>query len=162
VQDMKAPTPDRGTDKRKGRPPREGLDPLQRHTIVALLSYPTQTAAAAAVGVSEKTIRRWFQQPCFRDEYFRQLDELLAEQWSMMTAVRNEIWERFIELTRSENEMVVLRAVTWYFDHLSRRMPSLQLRRRNDDDALEHPPRLRELYARLDDPSENDLDGDGR
>jgi hypothetical protein len=153
-------TADQRRAKPKGRPRREGLDSLQRRGISARLTYPTQAAAAAAIGVSEKTFQRWFQLREFRDEYFRQLDELLAEQWSMMAAARKEIWGRFMELVRSKNETVALRAATWYFDHMARRMPSLQLRQDNDDDGVELPPKLRELYERLEDPGAESEDGD--
>jgi hypothetical protein len=146
--------------KPRGRPRREGLDGLQRRALAALLMYPTRTAAAAAIGVSEKTIQRWFQQREFRDEYFRQLDELLAEQSALMAASRKEMWDRFIELSRSENETVALRAVTWYFDHLARWMPSLQLRQSSHDDGVDLPPKLREIYERLEVPSAESNDGD--
>ena len=137
--------------KPRGRPRREGLDALDRRMIAALLAHPTRAAAATSVGVSEKTIQRRFHQARFREEYFRQLDGLLAEQWSTMTAVRGELWDRFMELVRNENPSVALRATTWYFDHMARRMPSLQLRPHLDQDEVEPPAGLRELYEGLED-----------
>lgn len=135
--------------KAAGRPRRVGLNERDHRIIAALLMYPTRAAAAAAVGVSEKTIRRRLQERQFRDEYFRQLDELLAKQWSMMAAAWKEIWDRFMGLVRSDDDAVALRACTWYFDHMARRMPSLQLRPGVDEDEIEPPARLRALYEQV-------------
>jgi hypothetical protein len=132
-----------------GRPRRVGLDALDHRMIAALLMCPTRASAAAAVGVSEKTIRRRFQEQEFRDKYFRQLDELLAKQWSTMATARKEIWHRFMVLVRCNDDAIALRACTWYFDHMARRMPTLQLRRDVDEDEVEPPVRLRALYEQL-------------
>lgn len=42
------------------------LNPAQRKAIAALVTEGTITAAAAAVGVSRRTVHRWLQNPDFR------------------------------------------------------------------------------------------------
>jgi hypothetical protein len=41
----------------------------QEQSIAALLSHGTIEAAATAVGIAEKTLRRWMKDPGFRAEY---------------------------------------------------------------------------------------------
>ena len=47
--------------------PTPGLTPLQDRAVEAILQQPTLTRAAAAVGVNERTLRRWMDEPAFRD-----------------------------------------------------------------------------------------------
>lgn len=44
------------------------LTPKQQRAIAALLTERTLTAAAAKIGVGDKTLYRWLQQPSFRAE----------------------------------------------------------------------------------------------
>jgi hypothetical protein len=46
-----------------------GLSPRQEQAVAALLEHPTAAAAAAAVGVHEKTLRRWLKQTAFLNAY---------------------------------------------------------------------------------------------
>ena len=41
----------------------------REQAIAALLEHSTITAAATAVGISEKTLRRWLAEPAFQAEY---------------------------------------------------------------------------------------------
>ena len=47
--------------------PTPGLTPLQDKAVEAILQQPTLARAAAAVGVNERTLRRWMEEPVFRD-----------------------------------------------------------------------------------------------
>lgn len=99
-----------------GRPPREELSPQQLTGIHALLTQPTFVAAAQEIGVHPRTLSRWMKERPFRAEYLRQMTELQAELWRQMLLVRTEVWRRFLELMRSSDEKVALRATTWYLD----------------------------------------------
>jgi hypothetical protein len=45
------------------------LEPTQEQAIIALLNEPTVRKAAAAVGLNEKTIHRWLEEPAFSTAY---------------------------------------------------------------------------------------------
>ena len=47
--------------------PTPGLTPRQDKAVEAMLQQPTLARAAAAVGVHERTLRRWLAEPAFRD-----------------------------------------------------------------------------------------------
>jgi len=47
--------------------PTPGLTPLQDKAVEAILQQPTLARAATAVGVHERTLRRWMEEPLFRD-----------------------------------------------------------------------------------------------
>jgi DNA mismatch repair ATPase MutS len=46
-----------------------GLTPKQHKALAALLSEPTVTAAAANVGIGERTLHTWLHEPTFADAY---------------------------------------------------------------------------------------------
>lgn len=48
-----------------------GLTPKQEEAIVALLNQPTVRAACEAIGVGERTIHRWLDDPAFAEAYRR-------------------------------------------------------------------------------------------
>src|SRR5687767_6620255 len=101
---------------KRGRPRREELSPLQLRAIVALLTHPTLAAAAKSVGVSTRALQRWMTEPMFLKEYLSKLEQLQLDLWRQMINVRQEVWDRFLELVRSKDERIALRAVTWYLD----------------------------------------------
>ena len=47
----------------------EGLTPIQERGILALVSEPTIVRAATAIGVNERTIRRWLEDLRFKKVY---------------------------------------------------------------------------------------------
>jgi len=47
--------------------PTPGLTPLQDKAVEAILQQPTLARAAVAVGVHERTLRRWLEETLFRD-----------------------------------------------------------------------------------------------
>lgn len=97
-----------------GRPPREVLTPQQLRGLDALMTHPSITAAAATIGVHPRTISRWMREPAFRAEYVEQLTQLREELWREMLAVKEEVWTRFLQLLRSKDERIALRAATWF------------------------------------------------
>lgn len=101
-----------------GRPPREELTPPQLRGMKALLTQPTMVAAAEEIGVHPRTISRWSKEPAFRAEYLGQMTELQMELWRQMLAVKSEVWNRFLELMRSTDERIALRATTWFLDRM--------------------------------------------
>jgi len=129
-----------------GRPPREELTPQQLRAIVALLTLPTTVAAAEEIGVHSRTLSRWSREPAFRAEYLRQMSELQIELWRQMLGVRSEAWNRFLELMRSTNEQVALRATTWFLDRVLS-VPAIVSQIALEDDGVEPDtsPRLRAL-----------------
>ena len=57
----------------------EALSPKQEEAISALLEHPTQARAAQAVGISEKTLRRWLDRPAFAAAYRRARREAFGQ-----------------------------------------------------------------------------------
>jgi hypothetical protein len=55
------------------------LTPKQARAVLALLTEPTVEAAAAAVGVTDRTIERWQQQPPFQAAYASARHKLFDE-----------------------------------------------------------------------------------
>ena len=49
----------------------DGLTPKQEQAIVALLNEPTVTRAARALGVNDRTLYRWLDDPTFSGAYRR-------------------------------------------------------------------------------------------
>jgi len=47
----------------------DGLTPKQHKALAALLSEPTVTAAAANVGIGERTLHTWLREPAFDAAY---------------------------------------------------------------------------------------------
>jgi hypothetical protein len=47
----------------------DGLTAKQQKAIAALLSEPTIAAAAAKVGIGERTLHTWLREPAFADTY---------------------------------------------------------------------------------------------
>jgi hypothetical protein len=64
-----------------------------------------------------------------------------------MVGVRQEVWNRFLELLRSEDERIALKATTWYLDRLLS-VPGIvqRLGSPNDQDPV-IPPSLHALLA---------------
>ena len=55
------------------------LTPKQQKVLAALLREPTQTAASASTGVSDRQIRAYLSQPEFQEAYRQALSELVLE-----------------------------------------------------------------------------------
>lgn len=71
------------------------------------------------------------------------MTELQSELWRQMLAVRSEGWNRFVELMRSPDERIALRATTWFLDRMLSRPAILSDRAHGDeDDEPDIPLRL--------------------
>lgn len=121
-----------------GRPPREELSAQQLAGIHALLTKPTIVAAAEEIDVHPRTISRWMKERSFRAEYQGQVRELQAEVWRQMLSVRNEVWTRYLELMRSNDEKVALRATTWFLEKVLSVPPMVGQFSLEDDDLYPH------------------------
>jgi len=55
------------------------MTPKKDKALVALLTYPTQKAAANAAGISDDTLRRYLRDPDFQAEYRRARDNMISE-----------------------------------------------------------------------------------
>jgi hypothetical protein len=134
-----------------GRPPHEEVTPQQLRAIASVLAHPTVAAAAKEIGVHPRTISRWFKEPAFMAEYVSQMSELQLVLWSQMLGVRNEVWSRFLELMRSPDERVALRATTWALDRLLSVPAILNRIAIGDEEAQPSvPPRVRALLEQVD------------
>lgn len=54
------------------------MTPKQEKALAALLTYPTKEKAAAAAGISSKTLRRYLEDPEFQERYRAAFDELVG------------------------------------------------------------------------------------
>ena len=57
----------------------QGLTPQQDQCVIALLNEPTVAKAAAAVGVNERTVYRWLDEPAFGRVYRKARREGFAQ-----------------------------------------------------------------------------------
>jgi hypothetical protein len=57
----------------------DGLTPRQEHAVVALLNHPTVAQAAQSIGMSQRAIYRWLDQPAFSRAYRRARREAFAQ-----------------------------------------------------------------------------------
>ncbi len=134
-----------------GRPPHDAVTAQQLRGIAAVLARPTIAAAAKEIGVHPRTISRWFDEPAFIAEYVSQASELQLQLWSQMLGVRNEVWNRFLELMRSPDERIALRASTWALDRLLS-VPAILTKIAIGDEGVQPdiPPRVRALLEQVD------------
>jgi len=58
---------------------KKNLTPKQQKAIVALLSNSTIEKAAVDAGISERTLYRWLNDPCFRDECRKSRRQLFSQ-----------------------------------------------------------------------------------
>ena len=129
-----------------GRPPREELGPEQLKGLAALMTQPTIAAAADEIGVHPRTLSRWMQEPPFRAEYMRQMNDLQHELWRQVLSARDEAWNRFLELLRSGDERIAVRAATWYLDRMLS-VPPILRSLGAEDGQPNISPRVRMLLA---------------
>jgi hypothetical protein len=59
--------------------PVDGLTSQQAKALAALLQEPTVARAAEVAGVAERTLRRWLNEPTFRDAVFRARREAFGQ-----------------------------------------------------------------------------------
>lgn len=147
---------------RSGRPRRKELSPPQLRAIQLLATGKSMVAAAEEVGVSSRTISRWFREDAFAAEYRSHMSELQLELWNQMLAVRSEAWARFLELLHSGDESIALRASFWVLDRMLK-VPAImtQLAMQESEVAPDTSPRLRAFLDNSEAPALVPSDEDG-
>ncbi len=103
---------------RHGRPRRTTVEPRQMHAVSRLIAGKPRKDIAAELGISEKTLGRWLQEPAIRLEFAQQAAAVSAELWILVLAETTEAWTIFQGLLHSENEQIQLRATTWFLDRM--------------------------------------------
>src|SRR5262249_35432066 len=106
--------------------------------IVALLTAPTEAAAAAQVGIGEATLRRWKQCPDFRDELHAASREQLRDTIGRLRVAAGEAVETLRaalhdDLTSNRIRAAIAlldTAVKAEIDDLARRVDAIEARQR--------------------------------
>ena len=89
----------------------------QRKAVSALLSTQTIGKAADLAGVSEKTIKRWREDPIFREALTEAINETTAGVLRRLAAGRDAALDGVYDLmTSAESEGVRLRAAVAWLD----------------------------------------------
>jgi transposase len=132
---------------RQGRPPRTEVDPRQMVAVRLLIAGKTRKAVAEHLGVDEKTIGRWLQEPAVKRELGQQLASVSTETWIQMVAQTAEVWEVFRKLLQSPDERIRLRASIWY---LGRVLSIVSVEQLLEDDTRALSPLPKSLSALLD------------
>lgn len=60
-------------------PEKTGLTSMQQRAIVALLDHPTDKAAAESIGITDRTIRTYKQDPAFKAAYAQARQDMLSD-----------------------------------------------------------------------------------
>jgi hypothetical protein len=74
--------------------PADNLSPKQHKAIAALMSSPTISAAAAAVGVNERQVYRWLDDPAFAEAYRAARREAVGQATARLQQVSSEAVDR--------------------------------------------------------------------
>lgn len=145
---------------RVGRPPREEITKEQLRGIDALMRNPTTRSAAAEIKVHPRTISRWLREPAFGAEYDSRVKELQLELQNAMFAARDEVWDRFLHLTRSEDLRVSLTAATSLLKMLlARPVVHAPVRDEGDGAHLDAVPAALVAFLRDADPTASHAEG---
>jgi hypothetical protein len=96
----------------------EKLSRRQEVAIAALLTEPTQAAAAAKAGIGEATLRRWLQLPPFRAAYRQASRELVAAAVGRMQAATGEAVDTLLAVAKDgKKDADRVRAAVAVLDH---------------------------------------------
>jgi len=93
----------------------EKLTPKQRQMIAALLTNSTYEKAAAEVGITSRTLRRWKEKPVFREAFSKALDDTLGETVRHFAMLDRIAFRRLQDLMRSPDESIAIRALGTYY-----------------------------------------------
>lgn len=85
-----------------GQPQENGLRPRELLAIAALLSEPTIKRAADAIGLSEKTIRRYLAKPTFRDAYVKARREAFGSALQRLQEAAGIAVQALVEIAADE------------------------------------------------------------
>jgi hypothetical protein len=113
--------------KRRGRPPREGIEPRQLLVLAHLFAGKTQLEAARLVDADPKTVGRWLQEPAVRQEFAVRMAAISTMLWGRVAAEIDAVWEVFHSLLRSDDERIRLRACMFFIDRVLAVLPIEQL-----------------------------------
>jgi hypothetical protein len=119
--------------------------------LTHLLSGRTQRETAELVGVDEKTVSRWLQEPAVRHEFATQLAAISTELWGRVAAEVADAWEVFRALLRSEDERIRLRTCTFFLDRV---LAVLPIERLLEEGRLAATPMPPEVARFLEEPGE--------
>lgn len=100
--------------RQRGRPRRTHAEPRQLIALTHLFAGKTRREAAALVGVDERTLGRWLQEPAVRQDFTTRLEDMSTELWTRMAAEAPEVWQVFSDLLRSTDDRIRLRACIFY------------------------------------------------
>jgi hypothetical protein len=154
-----APSPGRSDAERdpshrqRGRPRRTHVEPQQLIALAHLFAGKTKREAAELVGVDEKTVGRWLQEPAVRHVFTSGLEVMATELWTRMAAEATEVWEVFRDLLRSTDDRIRLRACIFY---LERVLSVLPIERLIEERRLEMTPMPPALSRLLEESTEGD------
>ena len=84
--------------------------------MAALLTAPDQSAAAAACGVSRRTLTRWLAMPEFRDAYRRASQQRLADTVGLLRATAGDALATLRTALQAQNDHVKVRAALGLLD----------------------------------------------
>lgn len=88
------------------------LSSRQERALLALLTEPTQQAAATAAGVGERTLRRWLKDEVFTDALAEARKAQATEALSVLQSSLLEAVTRLRELLHSQSEHIACKAAT--------------------------------------------------
>ena len=92
------------------------LDRKKTQAISALLMHPTIERAAQAVGVTDRTLWRWLQEPDFATAYQRARNEVLTQSLSLMHKATGTAVATLIRNLKCGNPSVEVRAAIGLLD----------------------------------------------
>ena len=123
---------------------KDGLSPLQRRAVAALVTSKTQRAAAASLGIAERTLARWLIDANFQLALVQAEEELIAGATRRLLGLQDAAIDALeaIFVDKEASHGVKLRAAALAIDAL------LRLR-----ELASVEKRLTELERRLDDGS---------
>jgi hypothetical protein len=85
--------------------------------IAALLTAPTITAAAAEIGIDEKTLRRWLDEPEFQAAYRRARQQVLESALSKLQAATGKAVDTLVKLLDGDSPNAACRAAALILEH---------------------------------------------
>ena len=97
-----------------GRAP--SLSPSQRRAIPFVASEPTITAASRAARVSQRTLHRWMNDPCFRDEVERVRTDPVNLCFNSIASFLPRAMEVMTEALENEDPAIRLEAANYLID----------------------------------------------
>lgn len=92
--------------RRRGRPPRTQVEPQQMVALRMRLEGRTRKEIAEFLGVDQKTISRWFQEPAVQRELAVHLASASAEISAWMASVMPEVVATLHELLQSPDDRI--------------------------------------------------------